>query len=299
MRFLVTGGAGFIGSHLVDALITAKHEVLVIDNLSGGKRDNVNLKAVFHQKDIRDFKETTSLFKGMDGVFHLAAVPRVPLSIADPAGTASVNIGGTINVLAAAKDAGVKRLVYASSSSVYGDQTVLPLTEKLTPNPISPYGLQKLTGELHAKLFSKIYKMEIVSLRFFNVFGPRIDLEGAYASVMGAFVKAVQAGKSLPVYGDGQQTRGFSYVTDVVAAVLAAQSGAKIKGGEVINIGNRPTTVNDLAKLFGGKIEYAKPRPGDILHSSADTTLAKQLLGWSPKVSLEEGVALLKKSFGM
>lgn len=299
MKFLVTGGAGFIGSHLVDVLINQGHEVSVLDNLASGKKENLNPKAKFFQKDIRNFDEIKPLFKNLDGVFHLAAVPRVPLSIADPVGTASVNIGGTINVFTAAKDAGVKRLVYSSSSSAYGDQKIQPLKETFTPNPISPYGLQKLVGELHAKLFSNLYAMEIVSLRFFNVFGPRIDLGGAYASVMGSFIKASRAKQPLPVYGGGEQTRGFSYVSDVVAAVIAGFTSKKIKGGEVINIGNRPTTINQLAKLFNGKIEYQKPRVGDILYSSADTSLAKELLGWEPKISLEDGVALLKKSFGV
>lgn len=286
MRFLVTGGAGFIGSHLVEELKKQGHEVLILDVRTG--------------YDIRNYNGIKPLFRGIDGVFHLAAVPSVPLSVKDPIGTAEVNIGGTINVFMAAKEAGVKRVVYASSSSVYGDQSTLPLREDMPTKPISPYGLQKLFGELHAGLFSKLYNLPIISLRYFNVYGPGIDLEGAYASVLGAFIKAKRAGQPLPICGDGEQTRGFSYVSDVVRANINAFFSDKLKGGEVINIGAlQQVSVNYLAKIFGGPAVHLEPRLGDIKHSFADSSLAKKLLDWEPKITIEEGVALLKKAFNI
>jgi UDP-glucose 4-epimerase len=284
MKFLVTGGSGFIGSHLMEALQKSGHKVVNLDIKNG--------------YDIRNYKSIKPLFNAADGVFHLAAIPRVPLSVKDPVGTAEVNIGGTINVFTAAKEAGVKRVVYSSSSSVYGDQEILPLREDLPTKPISPYGLQKLVGELHAKLFSQLYGLPIISLRYFNVYGPGIDLEGSYASAMGAFIKAKRAGQPLPIYGDGEQTRGFSYVSDVVDATSRAFFSEKLKGGEVINIGAlQRVSVNRLAQLFGGAVVHLEPRLGDIRHSFADSSLAKKLLDWEPKITIEEGVGLLKMRY--
>jgi len=299
MKILVTGGAGFIGSHLVDALIERGHKVVVIDNLSTGKKENVNKKAKFYKIDICSPK-IKEIFKKEkpEVVFHLAALPRVPLSVKDPVLTSKVNILGTVNIFKASVDFKVKRIIFASSSSVYGDQKKLPLREDMIPNPISPYGLQKLVCEQFAKLFSNLYKIPIVSLRYFNVYGPRVDFNSEYSLVIGKFLKQKAEGKPLTIYGDGNQTRSFCYVDDVVEANILAMKSKKIKGGEVINIGSEKSySVNYLAKLIGGKVKYLPPRPGDVLHTKADITLAKKLLNWSPKVSLEEGLEKTRQWF--
>jgi len=298
-KILVTGGAGFIGSHLVDALIERGHRVVVIDNLSTGKRENVNKKAKFYKIDICSPK-IGEIFKKEkpEIVFHLAALPRVPLSVKEPVLTSRVNILGTINIFKASVDSKVKRVIFASSSSVYGDQKNLPLREDMVPNPISPYGLQKYVCEQFAKLFSNLYKIPIVSLRYFNVYGPRIDFNSEYSLVIGKFLKLKAQGKPLTIYGDGNQTRGFCYVDDVVEATILAMESKKIRGGEVINIGSEKShSINYLAKLIGGKVKYLSPRPGDVLHTRADISLAKKLLNWSPKVSLEEGLEKTKQWF--
>ena len=297
-KVLVTGGAGFIGSHLVDRLIKEGHKVIVIDNLSTGKKENVNKKAVFYNLDICNFDKIKPLFRNIDFVFHLAALPRVPLSIKDPVNTAKVNILGTINVFKAACDARVKRIIFTSSSSVYGNQKKLPLKEDMLPCPISPYALQKLTGERFAQLFTEIYKIPIVSLRYFNVYGPRIDVKSDYSLVMGKFLKQKKEGKPLTIFNDGEQTRGFCYVDDVVQATLKAAKSVKIKGGEVINIGSEKSqSVNYLAKLISKKVVYLSPRPGDVRHTQADISLAKELLNWQPKVDLEQGLKKTQEWF--
>ena len=296
MKYLVTGGAGFIGSHLVDELIKQNNEVVVIDNLSAGKKENLNPKAEFYQMDICDFEKIKPVFNGVDYVVHLAAIPRVPVSVQDPVGTSKANILGTVNVFKAAIDGGVKRIVFASSSSVYGDQPVFPLKESMTPNPLSPYGLQKLVGEQFAKLFTGIYKIQIVCLRYFNVYGPRIDFDSDYSLVLGKFLRLKSQNKPLTIYGDGEQTRAFCFVGDVVNANIRAAQSEKIKGGEIINIGQEKSySVNHLAKLIGGEIEYLPKRAGDMLHTQADISLAKNLLGWSPEVNFEKGVEITKK----
>jgi len=271
----------------------------VVDNLSTGKKENINKKAKFYKIDICSPK-IGEIFKKEkpEIIFHLAALPRVPLSVKDPFLTSKVNILGTVNIFKASVDAGVKRIIFASSSSVYGDQKKLPLREDMIPNPISPYGLQKYVCEQFAKLFSNLYKVPIVSLRYFNVYGPRIDFDSEYSLVIGKFLKLKAEGKPLTIYGDGNQTRGFCYVDDVVRATILAMESKKIKGGEVINIGSEKShSINYLAKLIGGKVKYLPPRPGDVLHTKADITLAKKLLNWSPKVSLEEGLEKTKEWF--
>lgn len=290
-KILVTGGAGFIGSHLSDKLIKEGHKVLVIDNLSAGKKENLNKKVDFYKRDITDFDKIKSLFKGVDFVFHLAALPRVLFSIENPLLTSKVNILGTINVFKASLDFKVKRIIFASSSSVYGEQKKLPLKEDMEPNPVSPYGLQKLAGEEFAKLFTKLYKIPIVSLRYFNVYGPRIDFNSDYSLVIGKFLKLKRENKPLTIFGNGEQTRAFCYIDDVIKANIKAMESKKIKGGEVINIGSETCySVNYLSKLIGGRVKYLPRRAGDPLHTKADITLAKKLLGWKPKVSFEEGV---------
>jgi len=271
---------------------------VVIDNLSTGKKENLNPKTDFYNLGICDFDKIKPLFKNIDFVFHLAAIPRVPISIKDPIGTSKVNILGTINVFKAGIDAKVKRIVFASSSSVYGDQARLPLKEEMIPNPISPYALQKLTGEQFAKLFTKLYGVPIISLRYFNVYGSRIDFDSDYSLVIGKFLKQKAEGEPLTIFGDGEQTRGFCYVDDVVEANIRAMESDKLKGGEVINISSGESySVNYLAKLIGGEIRYLPPRPGDILHTKADITLAKNLLDWQPKVSFEEGLKKVQEWF--
>ena len=298
MRILVTGGAGFIGSHLVDRLIKENHKVVVIDNLTTGKKENVNPQADFYNLDICDFEKIKPLFENIDFVFHLAAIPRVPVSVEDPVGTSKVNILGTINVFKAAIEAKVKRIIFASSSSVYGNQEKLPFKEDMKPNPVSPYALQKLVGEQFAKLFTKLYGIPIISLRYFNVYGPRIDFNSDYSLVIGKFLKQKAEGKPLTIFGDGEQTRDFCYIDDVVDATIKAMESEKLKGGEVINIGSgKSYSINYLADLIGGKKEYLAPRKGDVKHTQADITLAKKLLAWQPKISFEEGLKRVKEWF--
>ncbi len=288
-KIIVTGGAGFIGSHLVDKLLE-NHEVIIIDNLCNG--NIVNPNAELYTLDICS-PSIKPLFKDVDYVFHLAAIPRVPKSVEDPVGTSMVNIQGTVNVFNAAAEAKVKKVIFASSSSVYGEQDRLPLEESMTPNPISPYGLQKLVGEQFAKMFNKLYSLPIISLRYFNVYGPRLDFDSDYSLVVGKFIQSSSKGKPLTIYGDGEQTRGFSYVDDVVDANIKAME--KGKGGESINIGSKESySVNYLANLIGGEKVYLPKRKGDQLHTKADLTLADKILGWYPKTSFEEGIKKTK-----
>jgi len=299
VKVVVTGGAGFIGSHVVDALIIKGFTVHVIDNLSSGKKEQVHPKAIFHKADIRKLETIQPIIKGATYVFHLAAVPRVQYSIEHPAETNEVNVSGTLNVLIAAKEGGVKRVIYSASSSAYGDQKKMPLVETMIPNPKSPYGLQKHVGELYARVFSEVHGLETVSLRYFNVYGSRLDPSGAYALAIGKFLRQRKEGKSITIWGDGTQTRDFTHVRDVVRANLLASESKKVGKGEVLNIGaGRNFSVNELAGLIGGKVVHEPPRiePHDTL---ADNSLAKKLLGWKPEVSLEEGIAELKKEFGI
>lgn len=298
-KAVVTGGAGFIGSHVVDALIEDGYAVSIIDDMSGGKMERVNPKADLHITDVRDAAAIAPIIAGSEFVFHLAALPRVQYSIDYPEETNSVNVGGTLAALKAAKDAGVKRFIYAASSSAYGNQQKLPLTEDMPPEPLSPYALQKYVGELYAKIFSDVYSLPTVSVRFFNVYGPRLDPEGAYALVIGKFLKQKKEGGPLTITGDGEQTRDFTHITDIVRGMLLAARSPNVGKGEVINLGRgEQTTVNALAELIGGEVEHIAPRL-EPKHTKADISRAKQLLGWEPKVSLEEGVAELKKIFGV
>ena len=293
-KAVVTGGAGFIGSHIVDALLLRGFETHVIDNLSGGNRKNVNKKAVFHEKDIRNIDDIKPIISGVEFVFHLAALPRVQYSILNPQETHDVNVNGLLNVLLACRDGGVKRIIYSASSSAYGDQKTMPLKEDMLPNPLSPYGLHKHVGELYCKVFSAVYGLETVSLRYFNVYGPRLNPEGAYALVIGKFLKQKSEGKPMTITGDGTQTRDFTNVKDVVRANLLAAESLKVGRGEVINIGaGENQTINRIAELIGGEVEHIAPRlePHDTL---ADNTLARGLLGWTPEISIEEGLAELK-----
>ncbi len=298
-KILVSGGAGFIGSHLVDKLIKDKHKVVVIDNLSGGKKEHINKNAKFYKVDICSSK-ISDIFKKekFDYVFHLAAIPRVPYSVKEPVKTTKVNVLGTANVFKTAYDNGVKRIVFASSSSVYGDQKKLPLVETMPSLPVSPYGMQKLQGEELARLFSNLYELPVVCLRYFNVYGPRIDFNSDYSLVLGKFLRFSKENKPLTIYGDGKQTRAFCYVDDVVEANIKAMKSKKIKGGEVINIGGKQShSVNYLASLISNDIKYLPVRKGDVLHTMADTKKAKRLLDWSSKTEFEKGIEKTKKWF--
>ncbi len=299
-RHVVTGGAGFIGSALVRALLEEKGaEVAVIDSFLSGKRSNLdgvegNLQ--IHQADICDFDVIAPLLGGADTVFHLAAIPSVPRSIADPVPSHETNINGTFQVLRAAAEGKVRRLVYAASSSAYGDTLVLPKVETMTPSPQSPYAAQKLMGEYYASVFSSCFGLETVSLRFFNVYGPRQDPNSPYSGIISIFMRCLLAGQSPTIHGDGEQSRDFTYVADVVQLCLKA-SRAENASGHMFNAGNgNRYTLNMIWKLLN-RIEgvnipaaYGPPRAGDVRDSQADTKLAESLLGHSPRFSLEEGL---------
>lgn len=289
-KIIVTGGAGFIGSHLVDALIKRGDKVLVIDNLTTGRRKNLNPKAEFLKADIRDFNKIQPLFLGKDFVFHLAALPRVAVSIEKPLETNDINIKGTLNVLFAASKAKVKKFIYASSASVYGDQKTLPLKENFLPRPLSPYAVQKYVGELYCKVFSDVFGLPTVSLRYFNVFGPRQDPDSPYSGVVAKFLKQKKEGKPLTIIGKGSQKRDFSYVFDVVEATILAVE-KEIHGSEVVNVASgKNYTVNELAKIVGGKTLNLPQRPGEIKSSLADISKAGKILKWKPKYDLKKGI---------
>jgi nucleoside-diphosphate-sugar epimerase len=302
MKYIVTGGAGFIGSNLVDLLIKEEHEVCVIDNFSSGKKENCNNKAKYYELDISDTKsynEIKKIIKGANGVFHLAALPRVQESIENPIDFEKNNTLSTINILKACHDSKVKRLIYSASSSAYGNAIKLPMKETDSVDPISPYAMQKYYGEVACKMFSKVYNVETVSLRYFNVYGERQSLEGAYALVMCVFAKQRLDKKPLTVRGDGEQRRDFTHVKDIARANMLAMTSDKVGKGEVINIGNADNrSVNEIANMIGGPVIYVDPvvEPRETL---ADNSQAKDLLGWYPSVEIEEWVPIYKKDIGI
>ncbi len=299
-KIVVTGGAGFIGSHLADALLHAGHEVHVVDNLANGKREDVPEGAIFHEFDICDTRKLTVLFEGAYAVFHLAALPRVTYSYDYPVESHEANIDGTFSVLMAARDAKVGRVVYAGSSSSYGNQDSLPFTEDMRPRPVSLYSFQKYAGEEYARLFSENYGLPTVTLRFFSVYGPRMRPDGGYALAIPKFLESRKEGKPLPITGDGSNTRDFTHVRDVVRACMLAMESSYVGKGEVVNIAaGRNVSVNALADLIGGEREYLPPRPGDAQDTFGDTARARALLDWSPSVTLEEGIAELKQEWGI
>ncbi len=298
-KAVVTGGAGFIGANITEELLKEGYEVHVVDNLSGGKRENVPEAAVFHEEDINNTEKLRAIFQGAQFVFHLAALPRVPFSIDFPQKSHEANADGTLSVLVAAKDAKVGRVVYSASSSAYGDQETLPLSESMAPRAMHPYGLQKWIGEEYCRIFSSIYGLETVSLRYFNIYGPKLNPEGAYALVIGIFLRQKKAGESLTITGDGEKTRDFTHVSDAVRANILAATSAKVGRGEVINIGaGRNVSINYLASLFGGPTVNIPARI-EAQHSLADISRAKELLDWEPRIVLEDGIAELKKIFGV
>jgi len=298
-KAIVTGGAGFIGSHITDALVERGFEVHVVDNLSAGKKENVNKRATLHVIDVTDFSALEPIFSGASYIFHLAAVPRVQYSIEHPLETNKANVEGTLCVLIAAKKAGAKRFIYSASSSAYGDQEKMPLTEDMPAAPKSPYGLHKYISELYCRLWSEIYSLPTVSLRYFNVYGPRMDPEGAYALVIGKFLKQRSKGEPMTITGDGEQTRDFTHVRDVARANMLAMESQKVGKGEVMNIGaGNAKSVNEVARLIGGPVAYIPARL-EPKHTLADNSLAKKRIGWAPEVSFEEGMAELRKIYGL
>ncbi|MCF6276341.1 MAG: NAD-dependent epimerase/dehydratase family protein [Candidatus Magasanikbacteria bacterium] len=298
-KCIVTGGAGFIGSHITDKLIELGNEVLVIDNLSLGKKEFVNSKAEFHQVDIRNFEEIKNLFEGVGVVFHLAAEPRLPISIEKPIETNDINVSGTLNILEASRLAGVKKVVFSSSCAVYGDCAVMPITENYHKNPKSPYGLHKLIGEQYMKLYSELFDLPTVCLRYFNVYGPRKLADGGYPMVIPVFLKQIAEGKKMTVIGTGENTRDYVHVNDVADANVKAWE-SEVVNGESINIGfGEQTSVNKIAEHIGGEKEYLEPRIGEMCRAQANIEKAKELLNWEPAVKFEEGIAGLKKEMGL
>jgi nucleoside-diphosphate-sugar epimerase len=295
VKAAVVGGAGFIGSNLVDALVDRGDDVLVIDDLSTGYRDNLNQRAPLVEVDIAsDSERLTSALHGRDAVYLTAALARVPRSIEDPVGTHNVNVTGALRVFKAAVDAGVRRVVYSSSSSVYGDQPVLPLTEDMPPNPLNPYACQKLMGEIYARNFARVYGLETVCLRYFNVYGPRQVTEGAYRLVIGIFMDQRRRGEPLTIHGDGLQTRDFTWVGDVVRANMLAADSDRVGAGEAINVGaGSEVSILRIAELIGGPVVHQAPRGFDERFKRAGIERARDLLGWEPSVQIEEGMRRL------
>ena len=297
-KVVVTGGAGFIGSHLVEELAKQGYNVIILDDLSTGKMENIaellNKDNVeFVQGSITELPLLQKLFQGVEYVFHQAALARVPRSVDDPLTANEVNITGTLNILLAARDNGVKKVIYASSSSVYGNTATLPQREDMPPDPLSPYALTKLAGEYYCNIFRQIYGLPTVSLRYFNVYGSRQDLKSQYATVIPAFIEMILQGLPLIIHGDGEQSRDLTFIDDVVRAnILAAESDAE----GTYNIGcGKSTTINQLAgsilNLMGKDLPpvHEKPRPGDPRHTLADVSKARGF-GYEPKWNLEEGL---------
>jgi nucleoside-diphosphate-sugar epimerase len=336
-KVLITGGAGFIGSNLVEELLRRGHTVRVIDNFSTGRRSNVEpfLKDIeLVEGDVRSLDALRSAVKGSDFVLHQAALPSVPRSIADPATTHDVGATGTLNVLIAAREAGVRRVVFASSSSVYGDSETLPKHEEMIPNPLSPYAVSKLVGEHYCRVFSRAYGLETVALRYFNVFGPRQDPNSQYAAVIPKFLRAIRNGERPTIYGDGEQSRDFTPVANVVAANLAAstvplggqaedkaepKAEAQTESSSIsvptstpacpfllcnVGTGQRYTLkflVEELCRLTGRQVEpvFAPPQPGDVKHSLALVEVLKNRLGVRELVTFQEGLAVLSQERDM
>jgi UDP-N-acetylglucosamine/UDP-N-acetyl-alpha-D-glucosaminouronate 4-epimerase len=297
--YLVTGGAGFIGSNVIGELVRRGERVRALDNLATGHIENltsVKQKIRWHEADIRNLESIRPDFEGVDYVIHLAAIPSVPRSVADPLTSNSANIDGTLNVLLAARDAGAKRVVFSASSSAYGDHLSLPRVESQEPRPLSPYALTKLTGEYYCKIFTRVYGLETVSLRYFNIFGPHQSPDSSYSGVLSLFISAYMNGQTPTIFGDGEQSRDFTYVENAVDATLRACT-APDASGQVINVGTgeRHTlneTIKVLDRIFSRQVtpRYDAPRAGDVQHSHADISLARKLLGYEPTVRFEEGL---------
>jgi len=299
MTYLVTGGAGFIGSNIVEYLVKKGEKVRVLDNFSSGRRGNIAHlldKIEVVEGDVRDFWTVIQATKGVDFILHQAALPSVQRSVNNPLTSNEVNINGTLNLLEAAKEYGIKRLVYASSSSVYGDTPTLPKIEDMPPKPLSPYAITKLAGEEYCQTFSRLYKLPVVCLRYFNVFGTRQDPTSQYSAVIPKFIHLLLDKKTPVINGDGEQSRDFTFVENVVQANLLA-CHSDVSGGEVINIAcGQSYTLNQLVTILNRiigvniKPDYADAKPGDVKHSLADISKAKKLLNYQPKVSFAQGL---------
>lgn len=298
MHYVVTGGSGFIGSNLTEAL-SVNHDVTIIDNLSTGRRENldglIDLENVtLVEGSITDLDLLLDVFRNIDGIFHQGAIPSVPRSVADPIATNQAGIDGTLNVLVAANECGVRKVVYASSSSVYGDTPVLPKHEAMIPNPMSPYAVTKITGEYYCSVFSRLYDLQTVCLRYFNVFGPRQDPASTYAAVIPKFVNRLLAGEAPVIYGDGKQTRDFTYIKNVIQANVKAME-SETSGVFNIACGDR-ISLNDLARtimeILDIEIEpvYEAPRPGDVRDSLADISAARSAIGYEPEYPMKQGL---------
>ncbi len=305
MNYLVTGGAGFIGSNLSAALLAAGKTVRVFDNFLTGKRENLaglaeKYGSAFEliEGDLRDLAACRRAVDGAEYVLHEGALPSVPRSVSDPVLSNEINVGGTVNLLVAARDAGVRRVVFAASSSAYGDTPELPKRESMTPNPKSPYAAQKLAGEHYLRIFFEVYGLETVALRYFNVFGPKQDPMSMYAAVIPRFITSVLSGEGPTIYGDGGQTRDFTFIDNVVHANLAACAAPKAACGKVVNIacGERVSLLDILEIVYGlaGKRvapRFEPSRPGDVRDSLADISRARELIGYDPKVGFAEGLS--------
>lgn len=299
MKYLVTGGAGFIGSNIVEGLIQRGHQVRVLDNFSTGRRENLipfMNKIDLVEGDLRSYHIVRDAIDGMEFVLHQGALPSVPRSIKDPITTNEVNVIGTLNILNAASDAGVKRVVFASSSSIYGDSEQLPKSEVMIPNPLSPYAVSKLAGEKYCQVFANIYNLHTVSLRYFNVFGPRQDPTSQYSAVIPKFITAILKSEQPTIYGDGKQSRDFTYVRNVVEANIIA-TNADFPPGLVFNCAchqriDLNQLVSELNKLLGKDIQpiYTEVRPGDVKHSFADIERIRKYLNYQPNVLFQEGL---------
>lgn len=303
----MTGGAGFIGSHIVRRLVSDGQHVRVVDNLStstNSRLDDVRQSIDFLQGDLADEEVSKAAVRGIDCVLHQAAIPSVQRSINNPIGTNKANVTATLNLLESCRKANVRRFVYAASSSAYGDVEVLPKVESMPVNPLSPYALQKWVGEYYCKLYHKLYRLETISLRYFNVFGPAQDPHSEYSAVIPKFITAVLAKKPITVYGDGEQSRDFTYVENIVEANLLAAEASSAAAGNVYNVGcgarvSLNTLISLLEEIIGVKAEvaYAKPKAGDVRHSLADIAQARHVLGYEPKVMLNEGLRLTIEAF--
>ena len=299
MRYLVTGGAGFIGSNTVDEIVRRGHSAVVLDDFSAGREENLKRSAgkiEIIRGSITDLPTVQKACEGADYVIHLAALTSVPRSVKDPLETNHVNIDGTLNVLVAARDAKVRRLVYAASCSAYGEAPIQPQCERMSPDPISPYGVTKFVGELYAKVFYRCYGLETICLRYFNVFGPRENPTSSYSGVLSKFVTALLIHEQPIIFGDGEQSRDFTYIENVVQANLLA-CDAQNCAGKTFNVGNGGrNTLNEALRLLEkisekkATAKYELPRSGDVLHSQADITEAREVLGYDPKVGFEEGL---------
>ena len=302
MKYVVTGGAGFIGSNLVDELVKNGHDIHIIDNFSSGKKENCNSKVEVHSLDIserKNLKQMSEVLNGCDAVFHCAASARVQPSIADPINYEKNNTIGLINILKTAVDSNVRRFVYSASSSAYGPTDKLPSYENDPVNPISPYAAQKYYGEVTCRMFSDVYNIETVSLRYFNVFGERQNLGGAYATVIGIFLNQLSKNIPLTVNGDGKQRRDFTYVGDVANANILACNSPNVGKGEVINIGNGENiSINELAENIGGEVVFNEPL-NEPFANLADIKKAKKLLDWEPTTDLISWIKNYKKTKGL